>query len=276
MKRYTWLWDATLIKTKGESIIGFCYKNNVNVLYLQWSTRVDATDYNVFIMKATRMGLRVHACLGERTWYDPENFAIIEDKLNAIDAYQRKVAWNSQFSGIHFDIEPHTLPEWKTDNLATVTKWQTTVQLYTKKVREMGLELSASVPFSIAKTPARFGGDYYLSEFMMRQHDKVVVMAYRNMTFGNDSIWEHSLPLLEQTKDIMATEAVVIAVETKESSEGDKLTFANKGKLQLYEALRQIDYAGEESYVGYAGHAIHAVNYWMDLPLVPEVEEKKQ
>jgi len=262
--KHTWLWDATLMNTRGAEILDFCHKNQVDVIFVQWSTRVLASDYWAFISDATALGIEVHACLGEKTWYDPAGYSTISGKLADIIGFQEAAAVTERFTGIHFDIEPHTLPEWQADQAGTAAKWMQTVDMYTADVRKMGLQLSASVPFSIANVSDPLDGT--VAAHMMRQHDKVVVMSYRDFALGPDSITEHAKPFLEQAEIAQMPNVVVIAVETKDTSEGGKLTFAQEGKLVMYQQLRLVKFFAKQ-YRSYAGTAIHAVNYWMDLQL---------
>lgn len=263
--KYTWWWNAKDIDAKGEEVLSFCYSQGVTDIFLQYSTAISANVYSDFISNATYLGIRVHACMGDRSWYDPINYDIIDFRLKSVAEFNASRKAYSKFSGVHFDIEPHTLPEWQTDQLNTVKKWETTVEMYSNDCFSMGLELSASLPFSTCKTICSDNTNH-LSSFMIKNHNKIAVMSYRDKAEGNDSILYHSKPFLEHAVELGRANSIIIGVETKDTAEGDKITFAQEGRKAMNEQLYIVDWQAGD-YRSYAGHAIHAVNYWMELPL---------
>lgn len=262
MRKYTWLWDTKLMKSEGSEILFFCKKEHVDTIFLQWSQNTVITDYQEFIAKASSMGIRVHACLGERNWYSMNEYYSIQSRLDQINDYQHISEAESRLTGVHFDIEPHTLPEWGEDQVYVVEEWKKVVSKYSSDVRALGLELTVSVPFSL-KTALDVNG-VPMSKFMIENHDKVVIMAYRDKADGSDSILAHTEDFLAQAAIMKVPDVIVIAVETKDTSEGDKLTFAQEGVLAMNKALRLVDWEAS-NYRSYNGHAVHAVNYWMNL-----------
>lgn len=262
-KKCTWWWNAKEIEEKGGEVLTFCYAQGVTDIYLQYSTIIPAYWYNNFINSATYLGIRVHACMGDRTWYNPVNYDIIDYRLKSIAEFNSSRGAFARFNGIHFDIEPHTLPEWKTDQIDTIKKWEETVVMYSEACFSMGLELSASLPFSVCKILSS-DDTSYVSSFMIKNHDKIVIMSYRDFADGNDSILYHSRPFLEQAVELGRANSIIIGVETKDTSEGNKITFAQEGRKAMTEQLHVVDWQAG-MYRSYAGHAIHAVNYWMEL-----------
>lgn len=65
-----------------------------------------------FLSFMKSQGLTVQLLLGENTWVYPEN----REKLLAIVKLFNRfnlIAGNSGFDGLHLDVEPHSLPDWK-------------------------------------------------------------------------------------------------------------------------------------------------------------------
>ncbi|MMZ43648.1 hypothetical protein D1872_52130 [compost metagenome] len=271
MKKYTWLWRATDIGVKGRSMLSFCRMQGIDVILLQLSNKVTADDYKYFISEATKFGIEVHAACGEREWYHPTKYSDIYDCISRVSAYNsRCLSAECEFTGIHFDIEPHSLDEWK--NMETrpevIKNWADTVSTYVVDCRLAGLQLTAAVPLAIAKVEyegARF------SKFMAEQHDKLLVMSYRDFVEGNDSILHHVDLFLQDSIDLYKPQCIVPSVETKISSEGDKVSFHEEGSIFMRKQLDLLHWKLSD-HKGYGGYGIHSLEYWMDMSMYPIVE----
>lgn len=260
-KKYTWHWEASdLTNTfRSNEILKFCFKKNVEIIYLQFSKNVDFIYYRMFIEKATSLGIKIHALMGEREWYKTDNYFYIKERLDLIKKYNDESSANQLFTGIHFDIEPHTLPEWKSNQGDVLNQWANVIDTYRNDIAySLDIETSASVPFSISKVPYNYA---FFSQYMMDKHDKIAIMAYRDFADGNDSICYHSQSFIDQA---WKKSSIIVGVETKPNMDPPKQTFAEEGELEMYNQLEKVN-VKFNSYLTYDAIAIHSIKHWMDM-----------
>lgn len=270
MKKRTWLWEAMDItgSPRTTEVLRFCRQNQVKVLYLFLSNNVGDNAYKAFIKQASAIGMEVHAAVGERLWYDPANYTYLKAKLDRIQAYQAAAAPDELFTGVHFDIEPHSLPEWSdpTTQPEVIEKWVQVVGQYIRDIRSFsGMEISAAVPIALGNIANTEINE--LREFMVDVHDHIVVMSYRNTVSGNDSIAAHVTPFLDSAQDIGRKEAVFAAVETKPVSPPEvpeKATYAGLGAAVMDSHLMDLEFLFSHDPC-FGGVAVHAIKYWMTL-----------
>jgi hypothetical protein len=197
--------------------------------------------------------------MGEPHWYKLDMCDTVMDYVYSVEEYNNSAAPDEIFTGIHFDIEPHTLPEWQSSRGFVLMDWSFIVDSYTSYVRQhMDIELSASVPFSLSGVPYNSG---FFSEFMMEKHDKIAIMAYRDFAVGQDSICYHSQPFIDQA---WKCKSIVVGVETKPDLLPEKVTFADEGKAEMYHQLEIVERT-LSPYPTYGGIAIHSVKHWSNM-----------
>jgi len=267
MNKSTWLWDISLAMagySARDEYLKFCKANRVNKIYLWWPLAPNFAQYKSFVYDMGRNGIEVYACIGSAYMYDPDNYSQIQARLNAIQSYQDSGNVDTMFKGIMFDIEPHTLDEWKDGNgdtrLDMIGQWLEVMDRYNGFVkRNLGLSVGMAAPLLLGKEEY---SDYLPS--ILCYHDEIVVMAYRNTASGNDSIMDHALPFLRVAEYLLLPESVVIGVETKDV-QPTKTTFFSAGRRILEMELKTVDFWARD-YKSYKGVSIHALNYWMDLP----------
>ncbi|WP_346835992.1 hypothetical protein [Paenibacillus polymyxa] len=268
MSRRTWLWqaadlsDPVLVKQH----LGFCSKKNVSVIYLFLSSRISDQTYRDFIREASALNIKIHAAIGEKTWYHPNKYHYIQEKLLRVKDYQSTAALGELFTGIHFDIEPHTLDEWKTNPHQVLKDWLTNVQSYSNFVKKyLGIELSVALPLALKNE------DFSSSTSeIIRFHDKVAIMAYRNFVEGPDSVASIVDPFIALADKLGKPKSIIIGQETKPLKE-DKLTYAHLGEAALLRNLELINNR-YHSYACYEGVAVHSLEYWEPLPYNPTTQ----
>lgn len=262
MSRRTWLWqaadltDPVLVKQH----LSFCSKKNVSVIYLFLSNRITDQIYRHFIRDASALNIKVHAAMGEETWYHPNQYHYIQEKLLRIKNYQSSSAPEELFTGIHFDIEPHTLCAWQANPLEVLKEWLTNVRSYSNFVKEyLDIELSAALPLALRNE--KFSSS---TSEIIRLHDKVAIMAYRNFVEGSDSVASIVDPFIALAEKLGKPKSIIVGQETKPLEE-DKLTYANLGEATLLRNLELINNR-YHNYASYEGVAIHSLEYWEPLP----------
>lgn len=266
MKRYTWQWKASDAVANKKELLKFCKVNQVQVIYLQLSNSVTDTDYLSFNREANLCGIQVHAAAGEKEWALVENRQHIQKFIDRVFLINASAKPEEAFTGIHFDIEPHTFSNWSTDKDTIVKNWIQNVDWYVNDIRiskASNMEISAALQFSL-DTIQTGNPDYpTLDRYMIAKHDKIAIMAYRNRVEGQDSIISISQTKLDHAEEMRKPDSVIIGVEICPSKEGEKITFAHKGRNAMLQSLQFLDFQ-LSGYKSYAGHAIHSLSCWMN------------
>jgi len=259
----TWIWHTKLIASEPEQILSFAKEQGVNLLYLNIDQSRKAAFYQSFIKKANAAGIKVHALGGERNWAMEQNRAKVLALVDWVIAYNKSVAVDEKISGIHLDIEPYLLPEWKTKQASVLRQWKANVQVYIKRSEQDPiLEVGCDIPFWLDKTSVPGDPKTTMAQWLISQHDHVAVMAYRDRAKGSNSI--SSLVLQELRWADQLGKKVVVAVETKQSTEGNFVSFYEEGKAHLNAELSKLPVL-MSSHPSFAGIAIHSYEHWKTL-----------
>jgi hypothetical protein len=253
----TWLWDTEWIRDSGEDIVSFCRTNGVNLIYLQISARVEQTTYREFIRKANEAGIDVHALNGAPEWAKERHEEEGKSFIRWVSDYNRQAAEGERFAGVHLDVEPYLLPEWKQDEASLVHSWLDNMESWLEEGREAGLYMAADVPFWLPRLDMPTGNGK-VSSWMLEQFDSLTIMAYRD---NSDSIYESSKKLLLQADKL--GKPIVIGLELGKTNEGGYLSFHGKPLDYFEEQLRDVKELGA-SHSSFAGAAVHHLRIWYD------------
>jgi hypothetical protein len=259
----TWLWQTSLITTEPDQILSFAKDQGVNMLYLQIDTTKSPAYYQSFVKRAREAGIEVHALGGQSSWVLEENRKRVQALVNWVIQYNQTVSDSEKLVGIHLDIEPYLLPEWKTNKDAIIQQWMETVEAYVEQMKQAPtVEVSCDMPFWLDSTPLPNDPTTMLSEWLISQHDHVTIMAYRDHAEGPNSI-SSLVPQELGIADALGKK-IVIGVETKQSSEGDFVSFYEEGNSYMNSELSKLP-ALLSSHPSFAGTAVHSYEHWKIL-----------
>ncbi|WP_148040422.1 hypothetical protein [Brevibacillus fluminis] len=260
----TYLWQTTLIATEPDQILTFAKEQGVNLVYLKIDITRKASYYQSFIKKASEAGVKVQALGGLASWGLEQNRPKIMAFVDWVIAYNKSAADTEKISGIHFDIEPYVMPEWKTAEQASIMRqWMGNVDAYIERAQlDPTLEIGCDIPFWLDKTYLPDDSTTTISEWLISKHDQITVMAYRDRADGSNSI-SSLVPQELNWADQLGKKALV-AVETKESSEGNFVTFYEEGKTYMNAELSKLP-SLLSPHPSYVGTAIHSYEYWKPL-----------
>lgn len=263
-RKAMWLWQSNLITTEPDQILSFAKDNGVNLLYLGIDTTIKASYYQPFIKRARAAGIEIEALGGKTSWAFTENRNKILDLVDWVIKYNQSVTNAETIGGIHLDIEPYTLPAWKTDQQTEIIKqWMGNVEAYVDYIRKNSvLTVNCDIPFWLDKTPIPSDPNTSISKWLISKHDSVTVMAYRDRADGPNSI-SSLVPRVMTVADSLEKK-VLIGVETKVSSEGDFVTFYEEGNAYMNSELNKLP-GLMSSYASYHGVAVHSYEYWKKL-----------
>ncbi|MGO0063422.1 hypothetical protein ACTID9_26030 [Brevibacillus fluminis] len=259
----TWLWQSQLISSEPEQILAFAKEHGVTLLYLNFSPARKAAEYQTFIKKATASGIAVHALGGERSWGLEQNRTSLLAWVDRVLAYNAGVSKEERFTGIHLDIEPYLLPEWKTRQSAVIGQWMGNIEAYAAKARKTpGLEIGCDIPFWLDSIALPNDDAASFGKWLIAQHDHATVMAYRDRAVGSNSISALSAQELAFADEL--GKRIFIAVEAKKSGEGNFVSFAEEGKTYMNAQLAKLSPLLSE-HPSFAGMAVHSYEYWKTM-----------
>ncbi|WP_128101320.1 hypothetical protein [Paenibacillus sp. DCT19] len=256
--RATWVWDTTQIQSRPQEVLKFAKEKKVNTIYLQLNRDVKIPYYTSFIREARANHIAVDVMDGRSAWGLTESRTQIADFLNWIEAYQNQVQPNEKFAGIHLDIEPHVHPQWKTNQASVITQWMGNVQYIMDRAKQMKMPVGADLPFWLDnyKVP---GSTQAVSNWMIQKYDSITIMAYRDTAAAIYNVAKDELiDAAQQGKKIS------IAIETKQSKEGDFITFYEEGSEYMESQLKLVE-SMAKVHSSFNGFSIHEYTSWKTL-----------
>ncbi|WP_322907503.1 hypothetical protein [Paenibacillus campi] len=257
-QKATWLWNTRLIASSATDILQFAASEQINLIYLQINRDLDADVYYRFIAAASAQGIAVQALDGDPSWALDSRRSQLQASLDWIASYQRSAAAAERFSGIHIDIEPYLLREWRTNQKKVIRGWQQSVLNVVQTARQLGIPASADIPFWLHTLPTT-DKQTTLSSWMMQQYDGITIMAYRDRA---DAIVD--VASTELSEAVTAGIPVYVAVETNPSAEGNGITFYEEGAAYMNTQLQLVT-GMAAAYSSFAGLAIHDYAGWSAL-----------
>ncbi|GED68293.1 hypothetical protein BRE01_19950 [Brevibacillus reuszeri] len=255
----TYIWRAETIRSEKDEILSFAKENDVNLLYVRIDMEQPITMYREFVKEAKAAGIEVHAMGGHPIWALTESRGKILKLVNWVKAYNQQVSPSEQFRGVHLDIEPYVMPVWREDKEAVLRQWMGNIEVFVEATKDgTNLETSVDLAAWLDKTPTPGQEDKPFSHWMIEQLDHTTLMAFRDHAAGIIGLVENQMKFAQTIN-----KKLVVAVETKESHEGDFVTFFEEGRSEMNRQLRLVEQALER-YSSYTGQAIHAYEYWKD------------
>lgn len=262
-RKATWLWNTSLIASEPAQILSFLKEQGVSLLYLQIDTKQPLSTYQTFIREARLGGIDVHALGGSPSWGLADKRQNVLALVNWVHAYNQLAASDEKFTGIHLDIEPYLLPEWKADQPAVIRQWMQNVEAYTDLARQKpGLEIGCDIPFWLDKLALPDSPGTELGQWLIGKHDLVAIMSYRDRAEGPNSITSLAAEELGWGDGLGKT--IYLGVETKQSSEGDFVSFYEEGLQQLNQEVAKLP-ALVGNHPSYGGVAVHSYEHWKAL-----------
>ncbi len=266
----TWLWNTKLIQQHSEDIIAFAKKQRVKIIFLQIGGNVKEESYRNFIREAFSAGLEVHALNGKPEWALRDHRREADVFLDWVKEYNTASQPEERFAGVQFDVEPYLLDNWEKRQASIVKEWVENAQSWTRKAKEMDLEIGAAVPFWLDDLDVP-GADREipLNRWMIEKFDYVAIMAYRDEA---DRIYTAAKATLEEGD--RHKKPVWIGVELGESKEGPGVSFHERSFTFLTGEITKLVRL-VKGHSSFAGIAIHSYEPWRDKLVKWEQSLKK-
>lgn len=258
----TWIWDLSKIEGDPSQPVSFLEEEGVNRVYLHIDFETfKPGPYRSFIKEATKADIDVYALGGDPNWALLKNRDSLDRFASIVHDYNNMVGEDEAFKGVHLDIEPYLLSEWKEDSDNVKNQWMMNSVHFIRQVKEKAnLAVSGDFPFWIHKEKVPYK-DQTLSDWMMEHYDSLTLMAYRNKAEGPNGIKSISEPIVNEARKNGKT--VVVGVNIIDTSEGSYTTFHGDAPGAMKEELDVLQNAYKR-HDGYEGIAIHDYSHWVD------------
>lgn len=258
----TWLWNASSLLQNNNGELQFLQQNGVNLVFLQIDPDLPYEKYSRFIKSASELGIEVHALGGAPDWVIRENQYKLYKLIDWVKTYNGTVSAESQFKGIHLDVEPFVMKKWFEDTDTMLGLWRDTISGFVEQMKmdTPGLTAGADLPvwLDIFDVPDGYGGRTTLSNWMIRTLDQTTLMAYRDN--ASDIVASIATELGEADKN---GKPVIVAVETLQSPESF-ITFYDKGRSRMLKELGTVENT-LNNHASFTGYAVHDYLGWSSL-----------
>lgn len=254
--RAMWTWYDSDIATvaKQKAMLDFAANRKVNVIFIHSQALLSKPALLAgFLNRAAARGVKVELLFGAPEWTLTANHAVPLKLLRRANAFVAGLT-GARPVGIHFDIEPHSMPEWKYNQVSLGNQL---VDLYAKlhAAKGPGLYLNADIAMGYEYVSLTRGGvTRTLSHWMVDTTDTTTLMAYRDYALGADSITSHAAHPISYA--VTKGKRSMVGIETTCNLQPAKITFCEEGNSKMEAGIATV-----KSYfnanAGFGGMAIH-------------------
>lgn len=264
----------------------FCEQRNITDLF--WSVHYQrqgraqgiarAAELHAFIKAASACGLKIHALGGDPSHTLSQNHPRVMERVDATIEFNHATPEDERLAGLHFDIEPHGLPQWKKATLeekcALLTQF---VEINVKACERLrskapNMLYGADITFWFDKAspegepsyPVTFKGvTKDATKHLLDVADNVGIMSYRNTAEGKNGI----ISLVTKTITYADAAKGRAYVGVKMADIGPPMEgFYGQTEAAMQEALKPVReaFAGHR---GYAGIAYFMYGAYREMPV---------
>jgi hypothetical protein len=277
--RGTWVWSKSswLEPADREALFSFLKQHGISVILLQIQTDFSGAkpvllypqQLSALLREATKEGVTIHALDGKSEYIYPPWPDRLAAQIQAIDEFNSTQPPNARFVGVHYDIEPHTLPEWKKDwdsRLVVCRAYLAALQTLARAAHAHGLEFSVDIAFWYGTSDKLKPFDVDGQSGSLLDHiahivDWVGIMSYRTKASGPNSI----LSVGEENISVMEKlgKKAWIGVNTKPTNPKTpaETTFWSRPPAAFDQELKEVE-TQMASRKGYGGLLIHSYEWY--------------
>ncbi|WP_395752778.1 hypothetical protein [Prosthecobacter sp.] len=287
--RAMWIYktDAIVDSTDASTqLFDFCEKRHITDLFWQVHfTKLETggrelknvAPTRAFIQRAHTRSLRIHALFGDPSHALTAKHAIVIASVDGVLAFNQAGPSDAHFDGVHLDIEPHGLPQWKKADTPQKCELLTQfVEVHHKAVArahasDPALIYGVDIVFWLDKTtpegkpayPVTFQGTTKdAAKHLLDCVDHVAIMSYRDTAEGKNGI----TALVAKTIAYADTSKAKVFVGAKMADIGPKMEgFYGQTETQMMAALKSVDET-YRSHPGYAGLAFFMYEAFKTMP----------
>lgn len=258
----TYIWHAEAAIEEADEIVSFAKQEGLNLLYVRLDLEQPFSVYRELVGKAADAGIEVHAMGGHPLWALDSHRERMLRLVRYVKSYNSRAEPREQFRGIHLDIEPYVLPVWRQDPELVLRQWRDNIRAFVAETkRDSSLQTSSDLAVWLDRydVPGEPGTSF--SKWMIAQHDHITLMAFRDRAEGPGGIAAISQDELRFAGEL--GKEILIAVEMKQSSEGDYVSFHEEGKAEMRRQLGMLPRLLAD-HPSYKGNVVHAYEYWKE------------
>lgn len=239
---WVWRFDVLADPAKRQELMDFCKVNHINRLLVQIHTAKgtsqlrDEAVMRAVVTEAADRGIVVEALEGGADMAQKANLPSTLARLQMILAFNQTLPTGKKFVGVHYDIEPYILPEWKKAGQSRVEVMNNLLDfahLARTKLDEQQppMSLSFDIPFWYDNKTADEdncnltynGQDKNLYQHLLDVSDYIGIMSYRRAAQGSNGVLKHIQNELDYARQI--GKKIVPALETIELQSTPTITF---------------------------------------------------
>lgn len=240
-----WWWNDALISQ--TDYLNFVKKQGVNEIYLCTAHWNEQTAN--FVTQCKNKHIAVFLLAGEYEWIeDPTSlYALIDNYLQYQNDYPQ-----SQFAGIHLDIEPHQHPQFSAQRGRLLQQY---CDLIVDLRSRYAISFDYDIPFWFHDTVEQAGERKELYKFVCDHAARVFVMSYRDTAAQMYAVAKDEYEYAETISKELFFSAL-----TSPSEEGDGITFYEEGQSYMYQELNKLQsLTGKKCSI-----AIHHLQSWYE------------
>lgn len=210
-----WVYETAEIAAstqEQERLLSFCRERGIQDLF--WQVHFskaevpvclleNASAHRSFLRAAHSHAMRVHALTGDPSHTRTSKHGRVLALVDALLIFNAGSDAGSRFDGLHLDIEPHGLPEWKTADKALrcdlLSQFVEVHRVVAERLRreEDPILLGTDLVFWLNKSGPDGSPDYPVvirgqkkdpMAFLLDLVDLVAIMSYRDTTEGRNGI----------------------------------------------------------------------------------------
>ena len=248
--RAVWWWDDSLDSKTSKQYLDFAETNGINQIYYSSSEFGDITAN--FISQAKDRDISVFWLDGNYQWLTDENKkSVLLQKLANYKEYNQSHP-SQQFSGVHFDIEPHQADDFDSNRESLILSLITLA--HELKTNNPNIHFTYDIPFWLHDEITFNNSTKPAYAHMIDIADNIVVMSYRDSAEKIISVAEEEL---EYASSINKT--ITVSVEC--GDHGDNISFYEEGRTILNNELQNVYNMTPQN----TGMCIHHIKSWYNL-----------
>jgi hypothetical protein len=269
-----------------KELFGFCQKRQITDLF--WQVHFDKTSGvasrlkagpadSLFLKAAHAQNVRIHALTGDPSHTLSQKHDRVLACVDALIQFNQSSEPEARFDGLHLDIEPHGLPEWKeADMVAKAAILTQFVEVHAKvsgrlKAANAGLIFGTDIVFWLDKVLPDGSPVYAVSyqgvsrdpvQHLLGMVDHVAIMSYRCTVEGRNG----TIALVERTIAHADQTRAEVFVGVKMAKIGPPMeSYFGRSEPEMQQDLQGIESA-YRPHVSYAGLAYFMYEAFKVMP----------
>lgn len=280
-----WAWRFEWISTPEarEELLSFCETHGYNLILMQ--VHLDKnSDPMVFrdpeamralVVEAAQRGIAVEALDGEKSMALEKNWPRTLQILDAVLTFNESLPDDAKLAGMHYDIEPYIMPEWKEGGAKRMKIMQDLLAFYMLareqiEARGQGMVMACDIPFwydhKVEEDDScvlEFNGETKnLHKHIQDLCDYVGIMSYRRTATGSNSVAYHVESELAYAEEI--GKVITPALETIELKDVPQITFYGQPAEEFWNTQAEIIEALKDR-PGFGGMLTHCWRGMRDM-----------